>query len=285
MAGIGLNLFDPAFLSGAPVVPGEVEANEWADRCEANGAARPSSGTISAMQVFYDALGTAGISTKFKALNCIVPDNLISACTPLIVGDGVDPWTNTGFIDADILVSGLNVNGGTQHLDTGVNPSISFPGYDSGLSFFTTNETVCGMGAANSAETAELALRSAWYGVWVWCYGDIASDYMAPSRGAHTTGYHSGNVLSQTSQKMYFAKTGTAHAEVGTSSASIVGGRPNGTVWTHCAHNITTDATLWTGGYPRLSFASLHTSLTLAQSNDLFVAVQALRTSLGGGTV
>lgn len=112
---------------------------DWAARVVINGGAAPSTNTKNALNTFYLSLVSEGIASKMKTVNCIVPDNLIAATTPLIKVAGIDPWTNTNYINADLSVNGLLDPENTAQLSTGFSPGVYWPSTENGGYTFCTN--------------------------------------------------------------------------------------------------------------------------------------------------
>lgn len=97
------------------------QANIWADEVVTNGGTRPTLTTIKAIGFLYDDLKAASVFTKFHTLDIFVPDNLTAARTPVIHNLGLNPYTNTNFVEADLNKYGLKGDAATKHLDSGVN--------------------------------------------------------------------------------------------------------------------------------------------------------------------
>ena len=63
-------------------------AVDWAARVVINGGAAPSSGTILALSKFCYCLDGKSLTSSMLGVCCFVPDSVIAAITPLIVGTG-----------------------------------------------------------------------------------------------------------------------------------------------------------------------------------------------------
>jgi hypothetical protein len=102
---------------------------------------------------------------------------------------------------------------------------------------------------------------------------------------SHNAGYYSNQRISNSDHRLFFANSGTPHAQIGATDAF---GPYNGGVpvpfnmYVGCLNN---------GGVPiqfasdRVSFVGVTIGLSAAQSALLFARIQTLRTALGGGFV
>src|SRR5262249_42790513 len=98
-------------------------------------------------------------------------------------------------------------------------------------------------------------------------------------------GYYSSQRTSSTSHKLYFANSGNAHAQIGsTDSTSFAGSYPNSTIYSHAEHLTTLGVQFYTTD--RISFwAAIVPGFSSTESATFFSMVQTLRTNLGGGYV
>jgi hypothetical protein len=100
-------------ISGGVIID-PVVAN-WALRVSINGGASPSTNTQIALTTFMQSLYNNNIYSKMISVNCLVPDNLIAASTPLIFIAGNSLWTNHNFVSGDLTVNGLLGNGSSKY--------------------------------------------------------------------------------------------------------------------------------------------------------------------------
>ncbi len=126
-----------ASLVGAPAVA-NTDAQDWVDRVYGNGGT-VSASTAAAVNNFCVAIDSAGIRGKFYRLNLFAGTGLNACLVPLYVGPtslgikyGNATDTNVGpFVSGDYnetgASGGLNGNGATKYLATGLNP------YEAGL--------------------------------------------------------------------------------------------------------------------------------------------------------
>ena len=265
---------------------------DWAARVVINGGAAPSVNSKYASNTFIGALRTAGIFSKMKTINMVAPDNLIAARTPLIVANAVDPWPNVGssnFGAADLTTYGLLCNG-AKALDTGskgtdlalgsagltivagvINPGNGLR-YDMGY-LSAANQEYMFVAAAQTGvgNTGHAGGSSFSTGLMV----DTGSTYLY-------AGYVSYNRTSAVRADLYWANNDVAHS-------SIANNTNNQTLGI-AASDIYWGAVADSAGGPipyysknTLSFGAVHDGLTAAESLAFFNAINALRTSFGGG--
>ena len=266
---------------------GQLAASDWAARVVTNGGAAPSAGTKTALAGFYDAIDTAGILSKMLAVNCVVPDNLIAATTPLIKVLGSDPWANHNFLVGDLTMNGLVGNGSTKYMDTGV-----IPGAAGGMTNLTDGLTVYIFTGNNNNEVEFSSYNGAVTQTQLYVYGGTA--YFQANDGtagagtiaaveSNFTGYLSGNRIAQNDNKLYAASSSLVHGAIA-SGAGLNSGGPSPTInlFVWCANSGGAPATY---SSKRISFVAAHKGLTTTESLAFFNAIQAMRTALGGGYV
>ena len=263
---------------------GQAVADDWAARVVANGGADPSAATKLAAATFWTGMIVQGLSSKVAWLSIYAPDSLIACLTPFIVGPGTDPITNNGpFVSGDLTVNGLAGNGTTKSLNPGISSNTLCPSANLGTmavvsTTSTDNNPVIGILLNNSkdfnirTQFATNAYGSFWYG------GGGIGQIGGSSGGA---AYYMVTRTSKVLCTLYKAKTGFAHASIGTATYDMGTNDERGAsgIYVHGGSNTTESP-------HRLSFALLSgEGWSAAQSSALFTLVQALRTTLGGGTV
>jgi len=271
---------------------GRVAAEGWADRVQANGGAAPSSNTINAAERFYGRLGAAGLLTKMIAVNLVVPDSLIAARTPLIVGGGNDPWTEVAGSTWDLAMDGLSPTAAGSGLKTGIVPSAAFNSQnDGGLSGYVTER----MGASNMAIMGSTSGGDDYCVLWCPNFtagfnrfafpGNAAGNsHVDWARAEYQIGFHSASRVGAADSRYYYESPYSAFGQVGASLAAYAGpvlstqeieaiGYNNNTVYG--VHSITKT---------RYSFFAIHDGLTSTQTQALCNAVKEYRRMLGGGT-
>lgn len=262
----------------------------WGNSVITNGGAVPSMGTLNTLSTFCSALDVAGIGSQMLAVCCLVPDNLIAATTPVYSVLGNNPWTNNSFVAADLKVNGLIGDGATKYLDTGVLPS-QFAGALGTANFASMGLTVY-VSQDHSGSEVELAASTTTNE-----YIDVATDLSGSSffdcpyasaggriQGVPIgAGYYSGNRTSTTAQALYAASSTHAHSTLATGAGNVGALTPESTSSFVAFRAVLTGNPQWS--VKRLSFLALHGGLTSGQSVNFFNAIQAMRTSFGGGFV
>lgn len=264
---------------------GDLYSAAWGERVVTNGGARPSQTTIDAAAVFYNAISTAGLLAKIKTLNIYAPDSLTAAITPLIPGLGSDPWTNSGFVAGDLTVDGLKGNG-SKYLDTGVDPLTAFASDNvGGISYYhlgpvAGTEIECGSSNATGGNCILLWAQFAGTTYWQ-CYANAGGGVISYADPLFT-GFLSGNRTAANNTKIYAANSVTVFAQKASGGGNL-GNRP--IVGTMVAHGYNNNGVKTASSTKRISFLCIHDGFTSAEAEDLYDAVQALRTALGGGFV
>lgn len=267
----------------APAVAHSQLATAWSSRVVTNGGAAPSDSTLSAIDTFSGSLVTAGISTKMLHVNIFAPDNLNAALTPLIVGGASSSWYNVNFVGADLSSNGLKGNASNKYVRTGFLPSTHF-GSDSAAGITLYYYDITGYTstqvdfAANYPATSMQCLLVIGDSVVNAQYGKAGQGFVQDTTPEY--GYYSVNRTTSTDNKLYYAKSSTSHAQIASSTTNSQPGTNN------------VEAYMFTGneGGPQpyysgktISFMALHQPLTSTESSNFYNAIQALRTSLGGG--
>ena len=285
--------------SGTPAIPENPLATSFATRVVANGGAAISAGTRAALSTFGDALDTAGLTAKMIAVNCIVPDNLIAAITPLIVGPGFDPWTNNNFAAGDLTINGLKGNAVSAYLNTGVRPTpnSALTKTSAGLSGYIYEKStagaeggylIAGTGAAvlSALQLYSYAPGGPNFGAWSYTATGVENVF---GPGPISEGFSTGSRLSSTLIQASFANSTNAFSTLsGNGTAgSFNACTDNGGYLAYIYAFAYNDVTLAAGpkGWSnfRASFLALHEGLTSAESQTLYNAVQAMRVAIGGG--
>lgn len=262
---------------------------DWAAKIVRLGGAAPSSNTKSALDTFYQALNTAGIATKMVAVNCLVPDSLDASRTPIIWRAGNEQWTNHNFISGDLTTSGLAGNGTNKYLDTGIVPSAAVILTDTsvGLSEMLSvvaSENKVDVGVARDAsKVLNLLNQSGTAYFQAWKNTTAGTDYVTGALPSSTwAGFISGNRTASNAIALYRASTANSFASIASGSGSSTGVRVDTYSLVEFAYNVNTGGIQSYTGHTH-SFMSLHAGLTSTESQALYNAVAAMRTSLGGG--
>jgi hypothetical protein len=274
---------------------------DWIYRVQKNGGAKPGQNTISAVNHLYKNLATTTILGKIKSLNCYVPDNLIAAITPLINTYGKDPWLNNNnqFVIGDLTINGLKGNGSDQFspslaklLDTGVSGSnysndntagITIYAYTTGLSA-DAGTYEAGYTNDDGSDGASLSFHDNNANIFrFWAFNLNNGGCLFNSTGS---GYLSGNRISSTDMRMYFANTFNAHSQVAINTGLNTGTRAAHNIFVHAAYHWNAGSLYEFGASPsRISFAAIHDGLTGGESSQFFSFIQSYRKQIGGGWV
>lgn len=259
---------------------------DWETRAFNNSALAVLASSKSIQNNFYSALSTAGLLSKILTANLFDNQhgNAPQTRTPIVNTAGSDPWGTDNFGDADCTGNGI-VSGGAASVIPSTNASTLF-GSDTNAGFtcyaFTSASEVnlYDLGYTNNAGTLALALQVNNGGN---TKTKIWNDTSVISIACPGSGYYSANRVGATDFKLYFANSGTAHAQVGSSAAA------SGTRQAQQINGLSVRAyelaqnILWTGH--TLSFMAFHQGLTSAESAALFTVVQAALVYSGGGFV
>jgi hypothetical protein len=270
---------------------------DWVNRVQINGGTKPSQNTILAVNHFYHNIASTTILGKIKSLNCYVPDNLTACLTPLINTYGNDPWTNYGsFVSADLTINGLISDGVSKFLNTGVLGTNYSTDSTSGLTIYGyvsgqggdigtydagyTNDNGSDAAAISFHFTNNLIL-----GFLAYNFGDGVSEYTY-TPASFGKGYLSGNRISTSDERMYFANSSNAHAQVGNTITSGTGTRGAHNIFVHAVFHWNAGGTTPFGiSTSRISFASIHDGLTINESSQFYNFIQSFRQQIGGGWV
>lgn len=256
--------------------------DEWARRVVANGGPLPSANTLRAVSTFR--LAIRDIASQISACNFFAPDSVIAAKTPLIKGPGSDPWQEqTVGYDGRVGLNGWGFGSVTD-------PSLRdvYIPSSSGLSFTNMGLVLYGyqiidgnthndFGAVHVA-TGDKFLFKTTAGAPSAQIGQVP---LAAS--VSLNGFYSCQRTSSTAFNIYFANSTHAHASVGSVATAETGSISNLNFTVGLGAN--TDGTFDTPQSRTYSFIAITTGMNSTDSATLYAAVQALRTSLGGGFI
>ena len=281
-----------AYLNSRWVAGNAQTMTNWAYRVSAALGAAPSAGTKAALAAFLGALDTAGIASSMLSVNAFVPDNLIASATPLITILGqnsqrASSWVIGGsFTAGDLSVNGLKGNGVNKWLESHFRPDRSFKSLGScGLTIYAyENAAIVGYDAGVFGSTTGGVY---WYGLALNYSGNVTfNDFSAATTVATPglAGFYSGNRITTTDSRVFFANSANAFSQVGATNAGTAIAIPDvNTLPIFCVRASSTALFQFTNH--RMSFIAMHQGLTAAQDQALYNAVQALRVALGGGYV
>lgn len=257
--------------------------DNWALRVVANGGAAPSQVTLTALCEFMVGMDAAGLTPKMEAVNCLVPDNIIAAKTPLIVGTGNDPWADVGpaFVAADLNVNGL-ISSGANALDTGVVPNASIlTDTSAALTVYNMtaqNEDASDIGCFDGVNAVRIIISNLGGFAALNCWDFAGGAFVALN--PLWSGFMSGNRIAANSVDIYLANSFTPFASL-IHGVTTGGARPTNSIYFY-AWNF---GGIQNPNTRRFSFAAIHQGLTFAECQAFYNLIQTLRTSLGGGFV
>lgn len=271
-----------------PVTCQNDTVDNWVSRVVLNGGSAPSDNTKNALCMFMNSLDSEGITPKIKAMCCLVPDNLIAAVTPLIVGLGADPWTNHNFVDADLTIDGLKGNGINKYLTIGLAPSLNFSATSAGVTIYVTQIDLSfdalEVGASDNVnQLIMLCTRDSGSKYIDWdCFNNtLGAGRIHVINPGGFLGYYSGNRTAANATAIYLANSSTPHYVA--ASAATSGGSPGARVLTAFVLNSSSGL----AGYSRqrLSFIAAHSGLTESESAVFNGLIYKMRHDIGGGYV
>ena len=265
----------------------------WQTRVISGGGSPPSIGTLNILNTFYNGLVRNGIDSLMVNVNCIVPDSLQAALTPLIATSGngspdginVNSWVNMNFVSGDLSVNGLKGNASNKYLKTGVIPINCLGAQDAGVTLYNAfseasvgTDSGCNTGDGNSQLLFILNYTN--YGTFFDVYNDSTGRINGSLALSGGVGYTSGNRTNSTTSYLYKATSAISHTSFGGPGGTNSGAAPNTEYYFYCINNGGT-----AGGFvaKQFSFAAIHRGLTEAQSSIFFNLIQAMRVSMGGG--
>lgn len=271
--------------SAGPVWP---LTESWQARVVTNGGAAPGAGTVAALKTFE--VSIQSILSQIVLMNVIAPDSLIAAFTPFIkpVG-GNDPWTNTGYVLADLSVAGFQQSVASPHLRTGVT-QLAFAYGHIGIEIvaFSSEENVYDFGCSTAAVGTEywLNTNSQFYGGQT----EVAEGKnFFPAGGygnVHVAAFLAFWAAERTAtnlMNLYQGDSGTGFNLTGTENGAIAADARTGTVDFQFAGQNVSGASTGVSQIRRYSYISATTGLSAADTQTLFNAVKALRLGFGGG--
>lgn len=269
----------------AQVVP-QTQVASWAARVVINGGAVPSAASVSALDVFWKALKTAGLDSLMYHLNPIAPDSFIAARTPLVVGGFNDPWVDNS-AGGSVSVNGIVTNNNLgSHYRPG-NISKNFTLSSGGITLYifsnvnVANNHDCGNNNTAFTDGSYMYVQNS--GNTNGAIGSPTTSSIAVAFPGN--GYFSMNRVSTTDLKLYWANSTNAHAQKAAGAvAAVTVLSPDNVFPVGGSYDFQTAAE----GFlcrQRISFVATHAGLTQAQSSSFFNAIDALRVAFGGGRV
>lgn len=262
-----------------------------------NGGVAPTFPQVLAMNNFARGMRQDFIWSKMKSVVLFLNNGLVGCGTPLLVGTGgSDPWNLSTFIAGDLTANGLIGDGASKNIKTVLLPSTLFSsdgnaGYSIYVSTTVSNVNQYDLGMFNPADgsncfTCNSDTTTQWQSD---CWDNITANRGENYGAVRGVGFFSFNRTSTTNVKMYFAKTTTAWAQVGTSDGTVCTSTRG---WANNQFNTgiiifglaSTNGTIFNFSARRYSYISFHDGLTSAEGQMEFNRVQTFRLAVGGGT-
>jgi len=290
-------------VGGSPIVPpaGEptaesmAQAQAWSAQVVVNGGAAPSVNTVRAVAFLYDDLKAAGTFGKFHTLAIFVPDNLTAARTPVISNSGDNPYTNNGFVGADLNTYGLKGDGTSKSLDTGVSLNVVNPTDLSMVALVDDAPILFGPGGVNldmgvrdqtSSDSIQLcaANQTIGTGSYYGCFADMPVDALAGRAAAANVmpAYICGSRSAANLQKLFIANKWNPHFEAASNSNTPTQFTVDVTFTFFGRKTSVTDLVdMWSPR--RMKAAGLATSFTITESSAVYDALLACRQRLEDG--
>lgn len=270
-------------------VPGATA--DWASRVLANGGAATAANTLAALDAFWLNLNDNGLIANLVAVNVFAPDNLTAAITPFIKSLGNDPWTNNNFVAGDLTINGLKGDAATKYLDCGFQPQNITDGglnkQDGGFALYCAEAynvatAADDFGSYNLGATVstELSFSNGANNL-SWAGGNYGTSFVVASNAGPFLGFLLGTTkgAAPAHNTLYKANSVTPWAQIATNANTNGGLSPtNCVIFARNQNGVIAGFTS-----RRLSFAAAFRDMTSAQGQNLFNAVQTLRTSFGGG--
>jgi hypothetical protein len=256
------------------------DAADWTRRVQANGGA-VSTSTANAVTDFCNAIDAAGIRDRFYRLNLFCGTGGLNAClVPLYRGPSLSGTqygnatdTNVGpFSSGDYVETGagggLQGNGSTKRLDTGVSGSELSPGNRHVSSYEIVNATTnYAASVLSGSANATMHGIGPWTEIVTICYrtfNAIGGNIKAPK----AAGYWLGNDTSTTASVLY--RNGSSVASATGQNAGASGNTEYSILGRPAQYS---DARL--GGY------TIGVGITAEQGLSLYNAMQVFQTALG----
>lgn len=275
-------------------VPAEFTA--WMARIVSNSGTTPSVGQQNAVIIFINGCKADGIWTDMLWCDIFCPTatSVTTALTPLTVGTGaLSLRSQVGDFSAQVNdLKGLHGNGSTLMIATGLQPSLVWSSDDdAGVSMIIPdfNGSVnpagiefgaYGAGGVNDIFIAAKSSGNSSGAIW----DGVHSVAVVASPGV---GYYAIDRIASNDLKMFFGKTGTPVAQLGTTQAA-----PGGTRWSSGAgFDLRYFAIVFAGAGPvapsssYISFACGHKGWTVTKELLLFARANTLRVAFGGGNI
>ena len=266
---------------------------DWSQRVVNNGGVQPSWTASQAMETLRLGCIAAGLTNKIYSLCVAIDGNIIATSTPLFKHFGSDPWTNNGFVDADVNINGCKGDGVSKSFDTGIKPKVvqvPASGSTIGLTVIVTesasNEDKTAIGYQDSDGSPLVAINTSAVGVTRWFPTESGGSTRISTNDWGRVGYLSGNRTLEggpTNVTLYVASPLESHKLLDSLSGDIaaVATSEESTI---SVFAIKSGASVTRFASLRMSLEMVHDGFTATESSNFWVLAKACRETLGGGT-
>lgn len=267
--------------------------HDWNMKIVQAGGANVSTTTSNALRTFYSGLDTDGLLYDMSVVNPYPPDNLTACRIPFIWQAGVPIWTNFNFAETNVSVNGITGNLTNKSFGTGIKPDSitnrAFSSTSAGISLLIYNIPASGnvydFGMGGTVASSQFALLNTAGSLkfYCWKFVNVNQDFVtiaAPSPGATFAGFLSGNRTAATAIRLDWVTNGV-HNIATNGAGTQTGSTSTLTNGMAMAFNVNNVVSSWSDH--TVSFLAIHNGLTQTKSSNLWVRVNTLRTSFGGG--
>ena len=279
---------DQAFLTQqASVNHHDPATSDWAARVVANGGASPSAATLNALDTLIAGIAADGLTSKVKAWGGISSEDLTAYRTPVVKGTGSDPWVNHSFVGGDLTINGLAGDASSKYLDTGIRDDQLWTDCrtSSGVIIYDYNPTATGVAGGSwvgggASTVHEMICKFTDNSTILRNGGGSSSVVAASSPGG---GWYSSQRTSSVVHKGYFASSGSAHAQIGSTDTGDVFSIliSNDNFYVGALNFLDPGPSFYSSD--RISLVIFTDGLTLSEDNSLFNRFQTFLQTLGGG--
>ena len=282
---------------GSYLVPpaDDADVTSWAARVVANSGATPNAVVKATLTQLVLDLKAANIYTKMRSVNCVVPTDLATTMVPLVFNDGISPWVagagSAAWVAGDLTVNGLRTASSAKWLNTDIALNVApYTTESSGVGYSLyvstgVSETVRDVGIVTGAFFPCVVAHLSLSGTGYWdAGGGGGGERLTTAVPWGLAAFYSVNRLN--SRLTYeFGSSVTAWTKAVPVLGAPAANYPSPKVYFYAANDGGSGTYPCTKGY---SFMAVHTGLETVgvdEPNLLFLAVDKMRRSFGGGWV
>jgi len=274
---------------------GVAQLNNWLGRVATAGGTAPSTDVQSAMVDLYCGLASDGLLPQIlslyvfppSAVGTVVPNNAgtrIMTHTPFIQGIGSAVGVGVPTVAGEFTVNGVHPTiASSRFLDTGVNLvtsgiNMNSVGWFVYMSVDDTNGG-CAIGADDINGSLNVFLESAGATMDTIGTGGVNIINIA----SLNAGFYSGQRVSATNHRLYFAKSTQAHGQIGATDNTVnTATSPNLNIDLWCLNDFGVQDNFCTSTF---SAAGITTGMSQSNNKLLFTRLDNFRRAVGGGFV